>query len=365
MFKVITLIIASAFSLVLALDKPTIAVMKLSNAILTENEATAITNKVCAKLFEIGTYTVVERAEVDKILKEQAFQNTGCTDASCAVEIGQILNVKYTVVLSVDKIGSTYSLVARIVDVGTAQILSSTTVDCIGLTLEDVLIDGIPLLVSDLVSGKNSDSIRKISSKQNTTASLDSKDEILGHFKITAKNNSSAKIYIKNISKNPRVATQDSLIGTGYVEGVIPEGKYSIRILDSGEIWATSTMTILYGTPSEAIVGEKPFQRFGISMGYYGISVPAIDYVSSRPYNYHADAAYLSGVFVGASLENNSISHSINLNFSLGKNSSANYGVFYKLQYAGFRSSKSIDSSGISLRPGFKVGFEGTERNGT
>ena len=48
-------------------------------------------------MIELGSYTVVERANIDKILKEQKFQHSGCTDSEFAVEIGQLLNADVSV----------------------------------------------------------------------------------------------------------------------------------------------------------------------------------------------------------------------------------------------------------------------------
>ena len=37
-------------------------------------------------MIELSDYTIVERANIDKILKEQKFQHSGCTDSEYAVE---------------------------------------------------------------------------------------------------------------------------------------------------------------------------------------------------------------------------------------------------------------------------------------
>ena len=50
---------------------------------------------------------------MNDILKEQGFQQTGCTDASCAVQAGQLLNVKYMIIGSVDRVGNIYSITLK------------------------------------------------------------------------------------------------------------------------------------------------------------------------------------------------------------------------------------------------------------
>ena len=62
---------------------------------------------------------------MDKILKEQKFQHSGCTDSECAVEIGQLLNTDYIVIGSVSKFGNTWLLDARLINVGQGNVLIS------------------------------------------------------------------------------------------------------------------------------------------------------------------------------------------------------------------------------------------------
>jgi len=60
---------------------------------------------------------------MESILKEQAFSLSGaCNSAECAVEIGQLLSAKKMVVGDIGKIGETYSITLRMVDVSTGKI---------------------------------------------------------------------------------------------------------------------------------------------------------------------------------------------------------------------------------------------------
>ena len=61
------------------------------------------------------------------ILKEQKFQHSGCTDSECAVEIGQLLNADVTVVGTVSKLGKTYTIDSRIIDVRNGEALGSAS----------------------------------------------------------------------------------------------------------------------------------------------------------------------------------------------------------------------------------------------
>jgi len=98
--------------------KDIIAVLDLEQIGLSKQEATILTQRLTTELISLDKYQVVERNNMDKILKEQKFQHSGCTDSECAVEIGQLLNSDFIVIGSVNKFGDTYALDARLIDVG-------------------------------------------------------------------------------------------------------------------------------------------------------------------------------------------------------------------------------------------------------
>ena len=105
--------------------KDIIAILELEQKGLTKQEAEILTDRLTTKLISIDKYQVVERTNMDKILKEQKFQNSGCTDSECAVEIGQLLNTDFIVIGSVSEFGSMYSIDARLIDVAQGKGLIS------------------------------------------------------------------------------------------------------------------------------------------------------------------------------------------------------------------------------------------------
>jgi len=113
------LLISSLFA------KEIIAVLDLDQIGLSDQEATILTQRLTTKLIALNKYQVVERNNMDKILKEQKFQHSGCSDSECAVEIGQLLNSDYIILGSVSKFGKTYAIDARLIDVGLGKSLIS------------------------------------------------------------------------------------------------------------------------------------------------------------------------------------------------------------------------------------------------
>lgn len=147
MFRIyfILLFVSSIFA------KDIIAVLQLEQKGLTKEQAEILSDRLTTKMISLDKYQVVERNNMDKILKEQQFQNSGCTDSKCAVEIGQLLNTDFIVIGSVSSFGSLYTIDARLIDVGEGRgIISAeySTEESIDLLISDG-IESIALQLSD------------------------------------------------------------------------------------------------------------------------------------------------------------------------------------------------------------------------
>ena len=93
-----------------------IALLDLDASGISKNESRTLTERLRYELISTGTFTVIERQEMQTILEEQGFQQSGCTTDECAVEIGQLLNVRRICAGTVGKVGSTYSIALCQVD---------------------------------------------------------------------------------------------------------------------------------------------------------------------------------------------------------------------------------------------------------
>jgi len=65
---------------------------------------------------------LVEKNRMDALLKQRAFEQTGCTESKCAAEAGTILQVDKMIIGTLGKLGQKYVLTLRVVDVKTAKI---------------------------------------------------------------------------------------------------------------------------------------------------------------------------------------------------------------------------------------------------
>ncbi len=69
---------------------------------------------------------------MQEVLKEQGFQQPGCTTDECIVEIGRLIGVEKIISGSISKIGNIYSVSSRIVNVETGEIEKSEVYDHTG-----------------------------------------------------------------------------------------------------------------------------------------------------------------------------------------------------------------------------------------
>ena len=128
----------------------TIAVIEFEAKGISQTEASALSDELEMHLTNIGGYILVERGKVEEVLQEQGFQQTGCTSDECAVEVGMLLSVQNIVLGSISKVGSTFSVNAKIVDVQTGEIIKTASYKFRGL-IDDLLVSGMAAVASELM----------------------------------------------------------------------------------------------------------------------------------------------------------------------------------------------------------------------
>ncbi|MBA7597156.1 hypothetical protein ES703_04152 [subsurface metagenome] len=106
-----------------------LAVLDLEGRGISAGETASLTNRLRSELVKTGAVTVVERGQMNQILEEQDFQMTGCTSDECAVEVGQLLGVSQMIAGSIGKLGNTFLLDVRIINVETGAIIETMTRD--------------------------------------------------------------------------------------------------------------------------------------------------------------------------------------------------------------------------------------------
>lgn len=114
-----------------------------------------LTDRIRALVIKSRQYRVMERSQMEAIIKEQGFQASmqDCDSVACAIELGKLLSVRQLMIGSLSQVGQVYSLNLRIIDAQSGQIINERFADC-RCSLEDVLMQVSPSLVQSLISGE-------------------------------------------------------------------------------------------------------------------------------------------------------------------------------------------------------------------
>ncbi|MCB9496879.1 MAG: hypothetical protein H6686_08360 [Fibrobacteria bacterium] len=129
------------------------AVLPLAVEGVSESEARQVGDALATALQNSGRVRMLERSRIDEILAEQGFQQSGaCDQGECAVEAGRLLGVEQLVVGTLGRVGTSVQISARRIDVGTGEILASSTRKG-PLPLDRVLSPLVELVEQDLLEG--------------------------------------------------------------------------------------------------------------------------------------------------------------------------------------------------------------------
>jgi TolB-like protein len=130
-------------------EQISLAVSDLASQGVKESEAMVLSEQLRAALMKLAGIRLVERSQMQEILKEQGFQQSGCTNDACAVEVGQLLGVNNIVVGSVGIAGSYTVISVRVISVSTGSIIANESIRTKG-GIDKVLESGIGQAVEKL-----------------------------------------------------------------------------------------------------------------------------------------------------------------------------------------------------------------------
>jgi hypothetical protein len=156
------IVLGCAYSSVHA-DKPIIAVVDFQPKNVSRIISIAVSDLVRSEMIKTGAFTMIERSQMDEILKEQGLQMSGCTDTSCAVKVGRLISAKKILVGEVTGIGESIVTTIRILDVekGTAEFAAtekSPSIDDLDKAAKNITLElyasmkgGLALDLEDLI----------------------------------------------------------------------------------------------------------------------------------------------------------------------------------------------------------------------
>ncbi|MFH1074637.1 MAG: DUF5683 domain-containing protein [Candidatus Firestonebacteria bacterium] len=146
-----------------------------SSANLTETAIT-VSEMLRGELFSTGRFVIVDKKNMDKALKEQAFQQTGCTSSECAVEAGKILGVSIMATGTLSKLGGNINLSVTLTDVEKSESIAIEKGSC---DSEDELADvvrgiALSIAIKTPITGK----VVRVSSPESVVVDLGTIDNV-------------------------------------------------------------------------------------------------------------------------------------------------------------------------------------------
>ena len=123
-------------------ERPRIAVLAFELIDVKKAEGVAAEDQLRNELVKKRVYTVVDRAQTEKVLKELHFQQVGLTEQDKALKLGKLLNVQLIVTGRLTALTGAVQLNVQMIEVQTAEILRSEAIlhrgDMLGLIAEEV-----------------------------------------------------------------------------------------------------------------------------------------------------------------------------------------------------------------------------------
>jgi len=112
-------------------QKTTAAVMDLeAKEGVSAGVAASLSDYLRVQLINTQKFDIVTRENMEEVLKEQKFQLSGCTSRECVVQVGQLLGVRRMFAGVITKIGATYVVTLKIIDVESGKIGKAETEEC-------------------------------------------------------------------------------------------------------------------------------------------------------------------------------------------------------------------------------------------
>jgi hypothetical protein len=121
-------LLMAAMAAVAAWSQPKVAVL---DAIIPQNMDPSViiptTEKIIERLVVSGRFTVLDRSNIESVLKEREFQVSGMVSDQDVVTAGKYLGADFVVVAKVQKVSETYFISAKMIAIKTGVIANQTS----------------------------------------------------------------------------------------------------------------------------------------------------------------------------------------------------------------------------------------------
>lgn len=158
---IVLLMLLVVTSMVFAQKSIAVSTFDITGGAVSSEEAEAITELFISELVATGKVNVVDRANFDKVIEEMKFQSSDWSNSEKTIALGNAVNANMVVRGQIIKLGSKMYLSSTIIDLKTANVLSSAREqfnsldDIFGLltNFATKTVEGLSLKIGDIGPG--------------------------------------------------------------------------------------------------------------------------------------------------------------------------------------------------------------------
>jgi len=132
-----------------------IAILELEGKNVPQTEASILSDKLRVELYKTNKFKIIERGQMDEILAEQGFQQTGCFSDECIVEVGRLIGVEQIIAGSIGKVGDIYFISIRLISITEGTVINNVE-EMVEGTINEVLKTGMTNIVHKLIADEPS-----------------------------------------------------------------------------------------------------------------------------------------------------------------------------------------------------------------
>jgi TolB-like protein len=154
-FTVILLLFSGCYHLFAEDSKMKIVLFDLKPISLSGDIALSVSDLLRTSLFKTGLFTILERNQINAIIEEQKMNLSGLTDDEYAAKIGAFLSANKVLVGSVMKLGNSYIINVRIIDVEKGIMEFAENVEVESESKLSAACNELALRLANTINGKN------------------------------------------------------------------------------------------------------------------------------------------------------------------------------------------------------------------
>lgn len=126
-----------------------LAILNFEAKGMTQDVADICLNSLSNSLANFSYVTLIERKQIEAVIKEQQFQTSDLTDEKTGVQVGKLLNADNVLLCGIGRLGSTMVLTARLLNVETGKVSAGREVICEECRDQDIF-DAVKMLASTI-----------------------------------------------------------------------------------------------------------------------------------------------------------------------------------------------------------------------